>query len=95
MANYEFMLIMDPSLSETDRESSIKNLKSILKKHSTKVTKEDVWWDKKLAYKINKSERGFYVLYELDLDWTNIKDISKEINLDKSIWRYMFVKQES
>ncbi|MDD3646853.1 MAG: 30S ribosomal protein S6 [Candidatus Gracilibacteria bacterium] len=95
MANYEFMLIMDPSLSETDRESSIKNLKSILKKHSTKVTKEDVWGDKKLAYKINKSERGFYVLYELDLDGTNIKDISKEINLDKSIWRYMFVKQES
>lgn len=95
MANYEFMLIMDPSLSETDRESSIENLKDILKKYSTKVTKEDIWWEKKLAYKINKSEKGFYVLYELDLDGTNIKNISKEMNLDKNIWRYMFVKQES
>jgi ribosomal protein S6 len=32
MANYELMAIINPSLSEEDRNSSIDNLKSILEK---------------------------------------------------------------
>jgi small subunit ribosomal protein S6 len=48
-----------------------------------------------MAYKINKSDRWFYVLYELDMDGKQIKDLSKTINLNKSIWRYMFVKKEA
>jgi len=95
MAKYELMVIIDPSLSEEDRNASIDNLKSILDKYSAKITKEDVWGDKKLAYKINKSETGYYILFELDLDWTKIKDISKETNLDRNIWRYMYTRQES
>jgi len=95
MAKYELMVIIDPSLSEEDRNASIDNLKSILDKYSAKILKEDVWGDKKLAYKINKSETGFYILFELELDWTKIKDISKETNLDRNIWRYMYTKQES
>jgi small subunit ribosomal protein S6 len=88
------MAIINPSLSEEDRNSSIDNLKSILEKAWTKVEKEDIWGEKKLAYKINRSTTGFYILLDLDLDWTKIKDISKEINLDRNIWRYMFVKKE-
>jgi ribosomal protein S6 len=37
MTNYEFMIIVDPSLSEDDRNTSTDNLKSILKKFSAKV----------------------------------------------------------
>ena len=94
MANYELMLIIDPSLSEAERDSSLDNLKSLLKKVKAKVEKEDIWWDKKMAYKINKSDRGFYVLLDLELDWIKIKDLSKSINLDRNIWRYMFTKKE-
>jgi small subunit ribosomal protein S6 len=68
MAKYELMVIIDPSLSEEDRNASIDNLKSILEKNSAKITKEDVWAEKKLAYKINKSETGYYILFELELD---------------------------
>jgi small subunit ribosomal protein S6 len=71
------------------------NLKALFKKAKAKIEKEDIWWDKKLAYKINKSDRGFYVLLDLELDWKLIKDLSKSINLDKNIWRYMFTKKEN
>jgi small subunit ribosomal protein S6 len=70
------------------------NLRTLFKKSKVKIEKEDIWWDKKLAYKINKSDRGFYVLLDLELDWKLIKDLSKSINLDKNIWRYMFTKKE-
>ena len=43
MAQYECMLIIDPSLSETDRNSSVDNLKKLFKEHSISIEKEDVW----------------------------------------------------
>lgn len=95
MNKYEFMLIIDPSLSEEERNSSLDNLRALFKKSKVKIEKEDVWWDKKMAYKINKSDRGFYVLMDLELDWKLIKDLSKSINLDRNIWRYMFTRKEA
>lgn len=95
MTKYEFMLIIDPSLSEEERNSSLENLRALFKKAEAKIEKEDVWWDKKLAYKINRSDRGFYVLMDLELEWKLIKDLSKSINLDRNIWRYMFTKKEA
>jgi ribosomal protein S6 len=43
MANYELMLIIDPSLSEKDRTTTIDSLKELMKKYSIKVEKEDIW----------------------------------------------------
>jgi len=94
MANYEFMLIVNPNISEEDRNKTLDNIRALLKKNSAKIVKEDIWWDKKLAYKINKSERAFYALFNLELDWVKIKEMNSTLNLEKNLWRYMFVKQD-
>ena len=94
MANYELMFIIDPTLSEEDRNKSIDKLKAVFDKNSIKIEKQDLIWEQKLAYKINKSSKWYYVLLDLEMDWKEIKNISKDINLDKSIWRYMFTKKE-
>jgi small subunit ribosomal protein S6 len=94
MVNYELMMIVDPTLSEEERIAKIDVVKTILDNAGAKITKEEVIGDKKLAYKINKQERAFYVLYNVELDGTKIKEISTEMNLNRSIWRYMFVKIE-
>lgn len=92
MAKYELMLIVDSNVTEEKRNTSISELKALLEKNEVKVTKEDVWWDKKMAYKINKSDRGFYILFDLEMNGKSIKEMSKVINLDKNIVRYMFTR---
>lgn len=94
MKKYELMLILNASISEEDRTNSLNELKNLLEKNEVKIEKEDIWGEKKLAYKINKSDRWVYVLYTIDMDWTLIKELSKSINLDKNIVRYMFAKIE-
>lgn len=89
------MLIVNPVISEEERNASIDILKALFTKNEVKIEKEDIWGDKKLAYKINKSDRGFYILFELDMNGKLIKDLSKTINLNKNIWRYMFTKKEA
>lgn len=94
MAKYELMLILNPSISEADRNSSLENLKSALVNAEAKIEKEDIWWDKKMAYKINSSDKGFYVLFDLELNGVAISDLTKLMNLDLNIWRHMFVKKD-
>lgn len=95
MTQYEFMFIVDPSLREEENSKLMEEVKETLSAHGAKITKEDVWWVKKLAYRINKSAEGFYSLFDLELDWKAIKKLSRDLNLQKSIWRYIFVKKES
>ena len=94
MANYELMLIVNPSISEADRNTSLENVKNALINAGAKIEKEDIWWDKKLAYKINSSDRGFYVLFTLEMNGKSIVEITKLMNLDLNIWRHMFVRQD-
>lgn len=94
MKKYELMLILSTSISEEERNNSLTELKNLLTKNEVKIEKEDIWGDKKMAYKINKSDRGFYVLFTIDMDWKLIKELSKTMNLDKNIVRYMFAKLE-
>ena len=95
MAKYELMLILNPEISSEDRDASLDNLKKIFEQNQVKIEKEDIWWDRKLAYKINWSDKGFYILYNLELDWKVIIEMTKTINLDKKIYRLMFVKKDS
>lgn len=89
------MLILNSSISEEERNHSLEELRNLLTKNEVKIEKEDIWWDRKLAYKINKSDRGFYVLFSLEMNGKLIKELSKSINLNKAIIRYMFAKLES
>lgn len=94
MAKYELMLILNPSVSEGDRTTSLENLKKALVDTGAKIEKEDIWWDKKMAYKINSSDRGFYVLFDLEMDGKSIVSLTKNMNLDLTIWRHMFVRKD-
>lgn len=95
MIDYELMLIVDPTLAEKDRDASFTKIKDLIKEFSGTVTSEDMMGEKKLAYKINRSEKGVYALLNLKLEWEAVKNISKEMNLYSEVWRYMFVRLEA
>ncbi len=95
MAHYEMMVILDPTQSESDTTKTIDTIKKIVTDAGGKVAKEDNWGEKKFAYKINGSDVGIYVLFELEMDGWAIKQMNNLLNLEKWIWRYMFVNQDA
>jgi small subunit ribosomal protein S6 len=55
MNKYEFMLIIDPNLSEEEKNVTLATIKNEITQAGGKIEKEDIWGERKLAYKINKS----------------------------------------
>ncbi len=94
MANYELMMIVNPEIGEKDIKTTTDSVEKVLKDAGAKSIKKDEWGEKKFAYKIKRSETGYYVLWTMELDGTAIKGINTQFNLDGNIWRYMFVNQE-
>ncbi|MDQ1343757.1 MAG: small subunit ribosomal protein [Patescibacteria group bacterium] len=92
MRKYELMMIVDPTISDDERATLLSEVKAELTTHGSSALTEDVMGAKKLAYKINASEIGFYVLFQFESDGRAFKTISSEFNLRKAIWRYMFVR---
>lgn len=94
MAKYELMLIVNPSIWEEEKNNVISLVKNTLIERDAKIEKEDIWWEKHLAYSIKSSSTWFYVLFDLEMNWKIIVEVSKIMNLNTNIWRYIFVKKE-
>ncbi len=93
MKKYELMLILNPELKDKDREDLINEIKKELEGISANITKEDVWWNKDLAYKINGSLNWYYILFEIESDG-NFDSLTKYFNIKKDVWRNLLTKIE-
>ncbi|EKD29657.1 MAG: 30S ribosomal protein S6 [uncultured bacterium (gcode 4)] len=94
MRKYELMLILNPLLGDAGAATFLGEVKSELEAVGVKIEKEDIWGVRDLAYKINNSPTGYYVLYTLGLEKGNFFSVIKSFNLKKDMWRHMFVRLE-
>ena len=61
---YQFVFIIRPTLSDTERKKLIETIKTFLK--TANVVKIEEWGQKVLAYPIKREESGFYVSLTLE-----------------------------
>lgn len=64
MRTYELVVVLRPSIKEADRKKIVETLKSLLK--DMKVSKEEDWGQKPLAYTIKREEAGYYYMWNLE-----------------------------
>ena len=81
-----FKADLEPILKET-----LKKVRKTIKKYEGAILKEENDGKKRLAYSINGKEYAIY--YYMELDLANALDISKELNVNDDILRYLLVKQ--
>jgi small subunit ribosomal protein S6 len=88
LKKYEIMFILDP---KEDNHGAKTMLKDLLKEHGGEVLEEQELGLKKMAYPINKKDRGVYYLLNIMLDPMKNEILKRELNLKEFIMRYMIV----
>ena len=89
MRTYELVLVMKPSLSEKERGSLLDTVKSWLK--DVKVTKEEDWGSKALAYRIGQDLTGHY--FDLHLEADSIaSDFERKLLDNDSVLRHLLIR---
>jgi len=69
-------------------------MEGIITKHKGEVISQDIWGKKHLAYPVNKQEEGYYVIYKLELEGSQIKEIQTNIKHMNDILRVLLTKED-
>jgi small subunit ribosomal protein S6 len=92
MNHYETVFILNPVLSDTQIEETVKKFEDFLiNKGATMVSKEN-WGLKKLAYPIQHKKSGFYHLFEFAVPGEAISSYELEFRRDERVMRFLTVK---
>ncbi|NKI32600.1 30S ribosomal protein S6 [Croceivirga thetidis] len=92
MNHYETVFILNPVLSDTQIEETVKKFEDFLLKHGAKMVAKENWGLKKLAYPIQHKKSGFYHLFEFAAPGEAIEPFEVEFRRDERIMRFLTVK---
>jgi small subunit ribosomal protein S6 len=92
---YEFAFIADPRLSDEEVVALTEEYKAMIVSDSTRITKEESWGKRKLAYPINKLNEGKYVIFYLEADGKNpLPEVEHRMRQNDKILRYLTVRTD-
>lgn len=92
MNHYETVFILNPVLSETQIEETVKKFEDFLIKNGAKMVSKENWGLKKLAYPIQNKKSGFYHLFEFQVEGSVITPYELEFIRDERVMRFLTVK---
>lgn len=91
--NYELLYIVHPDL-ESSIDKSIDRVRSYVEKRDGKIIYEENWGKRKLAYPINKTDVGIYVLWYFNAPKNKIASIEKDLRINEEVMRFMLLVAE-
>ena len=94
MPLYETVFIARQDLSPAQVDELIKQYSKVITDAKGKVTKTEDWGLRTLAYRIEKSRKGFYALIESDTPSEAVIEMERQMRFDDNILRFMTIKLE-
>lgn len=94
MKQYELLVVYKPNTDADEVDKLIAKLSSDLESLGGKVDSVDKMGRKKLAYEINNFRDGFFVNLVLSLAEDKVADFKRQLKLNDSILRTMFLVTE-
>lgn len=92
MREYEAMIISKPDLPEAELTKMTSKWESIITAEGGQIIQKNSWGVRKLAYPIQKTSRGNYMVYDVASKQDNMKELERILKLDENVLRCMVVK---
>ena len=91
---YEGMFLLDNNVVREDWNKAKGIPVGVLEKHGASITTSRRWAERSLAYTIQKSNRGTYLLVHFDADPGSIQIMRRDLELNETVMRYLILSTE-
>ena len=95
MRHYELLVVVKPTLTVEELQAKLSYLKEILEKNGAVIAATLEMGTRKLAYQIDKFERGTYVVFYFTAPTAAIAEVERLIRITEEFIRFMTVKFEN
>ncbi|NOZ69808.1 MAG: 30S ribosomal protein S6 [Deferribacteres bacterium] len=92
MNYYEKIVILDPNLDDGSVEEIVEKIRDVIIKQGGEILKTENWGRRKLAYILNKQQKGNYILLQFKAPPPTISELEKLCNVVDSVLKFMVVK---
>ncbi|MBC8416362.1 MAG: 30S ribosomal protein S6 [Candidatus Cloacimonetes bacterium] len=88
LKKYESMIIIVPTLTEDDSKQELEKISSFIKKNGGEVINTDDLGKKRLAFKINDFNEGYYFVNYFNFDTAKVSELERMYKLNENVIRY-------
>lgn len=88
MRAYELMVIFDTELDDVTVQQLIGRLNEMVAARGGKVATTDRWGRRRFAYEINKKQEGYYVVFEIVTEATDLDDLDRFLRIADGVVRH-------
>ncbi len=89
---YETLFIVKPTLTEEEIKAQIARVKEIIESQQGSIDASDDMGMRRLAYPIEKQERGYYTVVYYKAPAEAIGELERQLRYNEEILRFMTVK---
>lgn len=91
---YESAVIINAALDDEPIEAEITRIQETITTNGGEIREVDNWGRKRLAYMVEKSKIGYYVIFRFDAPSALISKLERYYVLNENILRYLTIKLE-
>lgn len=91
MQNYQLTVLVKNNLDEKAKRTLFDDVV----KQFAKLTKEDLWGARGLAYPIAHQDKAFYAHFEFEAEPNKISALDKSLKLNEDIIRFLLLRKEN
>ena len=92
MRYYETIFVVHPNLGEEEYKEVLKKFTTLTERAKGVLVKLDEWGTQKLAHRVKKSDRGYYVLMSYCGGPGITAEIERDLKLDERVLKFQSVK---
>ena len=91
MRRYETIVIVDPDLSEPDRNQRFEKILDLINQMKGVLIEKDDWGNRRLAYEIRKKTRGYYMRFDFCGTGELVAELERNCRIDDKFLKYMTI----
>jgi small subunit ribosomal protein S6 len=88
---YELCLLYRYPIGQKEEHELLKEVEGLFAEAGAKMVSKDAWGRRGLAYAIEGSAEGNYVVYYFEMEPGKLQEIDTQLRINKSVLRHMFV----
>lgn len=95
MRIYEELFILRPDAAEEEIDAYIEQIKALIVSSKGTVDKVEKWGVRKLAYRVEKRNEGFYILVQFSTESTAlVKEVERRMRVTDSVMKWITVRTD-
>ena len=95
MRNYENLVIVKPTLTAEEIQATISAIEEVITSNGGEIAATSPMGMRKLAYPINKNERGYYHVVYYTIAPAAIAEIERRFRINEELLRFVTIKYDT